>query len=157
MKEEAKENLPSRRYKKYYTYIDPIVADPVIRGYFTLVASLLLTAFFIFFALSPTFSTIVGLLRKIEDQKRIITRLDSKINNLILAQEVYSQIEAELPLLHTALPTRPLPESVLLDVLRVASQSAVKINAFQIGDIYLSGVNPEKESLAPSSQTEKMI
>ncbi len=39
------ENL-TKRYSRYYIYIEPIVSDPLIRGYFSLVASILLIAFF---------------------------------------------------------------------------------------------------------------
>lgn len=156
MTEETETIFPGRRYSKYYTYIEPIIADPVIRGYFTLVASLLLTAFFILFALSPTFSTIVGLVRKIDDQKKVLAALDSKINNLILAQENYAQIESDLPLLEAALPVKPVPETILLGVLDSASGSAVAITSFQIGDVYLSGVNPtEKALVAPPSKGVK--
>lgn len=157
MTKETETVLPGRRYNKYYTYIEPILEDPVIRGYFTLVASLLLTAFFILFALSPTFSTIVGLVRKIDDQKKVLAALDSKISNLILAQENYAQIESDLPLLEAALPVKPIPETILLGVLDSASGSAVGVTSFQIGDVYLSGVNPtEKALVTPPSKGVKL-
>lgn len=141
----------TRRNSRYYTQIEPIVSDPVIRGYFTLVASFLLTAFFILFALSPTFSTIVGLLRKIEDQKKVVSALDSKITNLITAQENYSRVEPLLPLLETALPTRPLPDQVLADLVKSSSASGLKVTSIQVDDVYLSGINPIKEGDTPAT------
>lgn len=132
-----------RKFGRYYTYIEPVMADPVIKGYFTLIASLLLVAFFIFFALSPTFSTIVGLVRKIDDQKQALASLDKKINNLIIAQESYSQLESDLPILDTALPEKPMPESLLLGVLNSASNSGVTLTSFQINEVFLSGLNPK--------------
>lgn len=155
MTKETETILPGRRYNKYYTYIEPIIGDPVIRGYFTLVASLLLTAFFILFALSPTFSTIVGLVRKIDDQKKVLAAMDTKISNLILAQENYAQIESDLPLLEAALPVKPVPETILLGVLDSASGSAVAITSFQIGDVYLSGVNPAQK--APGDPSANVV
>lgn len=132
----------SKRYRRYYTYIEPVVVDPVIRGYFTLIASMLLTAFFILFALSPTFSTIVGLYRKISDQKKLITTMDTKISNLIVAQENYTDFEPYLPLLNTSFPSKPAPESVITGALKDASASGVSVNAFQISQAYLSGSKP---------------
>lgn len=157
-KQNIKDLVPAtRRNSRYYTQIEPIMSDPVIRGYFTLVASFLLTAFFILFALSPTFSTIVGLVRKIDDQKKVIAALDSKITNLITAQENYSQVEKKLPLLEAALPTRPLPDEILSDIVKSASTSGVKITSLQVDEVYLSGINPVKEAEAPvaSPQTQQ--
>lgn len=128
-----------KKYSRYYTYIEPIVSDPVIAGYFTLVATLLLTAFFIFFALSPTFSTIVGLVRKIEDQKKLIAAMDTKINSLIIAQENYTQVEQFLPLLDSAIPQRPLPETLITDTLRISSSSGIVNNSFRIASVDLLG------------------
>ncbi len=150
------ESVPStRRNSRYYTQIEPIIADPVLRGYFTLIASFLLTAFFILFALSPTFSTIVGLVRKIDDQKKIISSLDAKITNLITAQENYSQIEPKIPLLETALPTKPIPEQILDELVKTSTASGVNITTIQINEVYLSGVNPVKIEAGPKAPPEK--
>lgn len=142
-----------KRYSKYYTYIEPIIFDPVIAGYFTLVATLLLTAFFIIFALSPTFSTIVGLRRKIDDQKKLKSQMDSKINSLIIAQENYSQIEEYLPLIETAIPQKPLPETLITDTLSTSSSSGVVIRSFRIGRVELFGTKP----LSSESQNAQPI
>ncbi len=139
-----------RRFGKYKTQIEPVMSDPIIRGYFTLVASFLLIAFFIFFALSPTFSTVVGLVRKIDDQKKTLQTLDSKITNLITAQENYSQIESKLPLLDSAMPQTPMPQAVLQEILATSTFSGVTITTLQIGDVYLSGINPKRQ---PSDST----
>lgn len=153
-RQNTKDLVPAtRRNSRYYTQIEPIMSDPVIRGYFTLVASFLLTAFFILFALSPTFSTIVGLLRKIDDQKKVIAALDSKITNLITAQENYSQVEQKLPLLEAALPTRPLPDEVLTELVKSGSASGVKITSLQVDEVYLSGINPVKVGEAGAATT----
>ena len=127
MTENTDSNIVSRRNRRYYTYIEPVTTDPIVRGYFTLVASMLLVAFFIIFALSPTFSTIVGLNRKIEDQKKVIVDLDSKISSLIKAQETYSQVESQIPILMIAVPQKPSPDEVLLDVVKTATASGVTV------------------------------
>ena len=149
-----------KRYSKYYTYIEPIIFDPVIAGYFTLVATLVLTAFFIIFALSPTFSTIVGLMRKIDDQKKLISQMDSKINSLIIAQENYSQMEEYLPLIENAIPKKPLPETLITDTLSTSSSSGVVIKSFRIGRVDLFGtklLSSGPESSQPTSVNNKAI
>lgn len=147
--------IASRRFSKYYTYIEPITSDPVIRGYFTLIASILLTAFFIIFALSPTFSTIVGLTRKIDDQKKVLASLDSKINSIILAQENYSRVEPDLPLLDRALPTKPEPDVVLQDVINTGSGSGVVLSSFQVSEVYLRGINPTEKAPEKKPQEQQ--
>lgn len=122
----------SSRYRKYYTYIEPIISDPLVRSYFGLVASLLLITFLIVFALSPTINVILGLQKQISDQQNTITALDTKISSLVQAQEAYNKAEAFIPLLNQALPENPAPQAVISDVHKVASASGVAIVAFQI-------------------------
>jgi Tfp pilus assembly protein PilO len=105
-------DLP-KRYQRYYTYLEPVIADPLVRGYFSLVASFLLVAFFLFFALSPTINTILALQKKITEQKKIIASLETKISNLTAAQENYRQVESLIPLLLIALPDNPSPQTVV--------------------------------------------
>lgn len=127
-----------RRYRRYYTYIEPMVTSPVVRGYFTLVASMLLVAFFLIFALSPTINTISGLIKKIDDQKAVLAKMDSKIESLVTAQANYSEVEDKLPLLTVAVTERPEPEGILADILKVASSSGVKIQGVRMKDLNLA-------------------
>ncbi|KKU92318.1 MAG: hypothetical protein UY21_C0002G0017 [Microgenomates group bacterium GW2011_GWA1_48_10] len=143
---EGKDPALLKRYSRYYTYIEPVFTDPVIRGYFTLIASILLIAFFIVFALSPTSSTILGLTRKIDDQRKLTTALDAKISSLIIAQENYSQAESSLPNLHTALPIKPYPDEILTHLLTTASASGIALTSVQISGIDLENEPPEKSA-----------
>lgn len=127
-----------QRYQRYYAYLSPVASDPLIRGYFSLVASLLLVAFFLVFALSPTFNTIVVLQKKITDQRLIVSSLDSKISALISAQDVYSQIEKQVYLLDMALPSKPNPQGMAADVVSTASSSGISLVSLQFQTIPLS-------------------
>lgn len=133
-----------QRYQRYYEYLYPIASDPIIRGYFSLVASILLIAFFLVFALSPTFNTIVSLQKKITDQKTIISALDAKISALVIAQDVFSQVESQVPLVKLALPDKPVPQGIVTDVLSAASSSGVAIVSLQFQQMPLSKNAPAK-------------
>lgn len=122
----------SSRYRQYYMYIEPVISDPVVRGYFSFVATLLLVSFLIIFALSPTMNVILGLRKQISDQKQTINALDTKVALLVQAQESYNKIQAYLPLLDQALPENPAPQTVITDVHKVASSAGVILTAFQI-------------------------
>ena len=79
-----------KRFSRYYTYVEPVIRDPIVKGYFTIIASLFLISFFMFFALSPTATTIVGLFRRVEDQKQTLAAMDKKISDSIVAQNNYA-------------------------------------------------------------------
>ena len=135
------------RYERYYTYIEPVMVDPIIRGYFSLVASFILVAFFVIFALSPTVNTILSLNKKISDQKITITALDAKIAALISAQQNYSQVENFLPLVDTALPKKPMVQTAVNAIFETASTSAVTVSGLQFKTFTLFGGAP------PTTQT----
>lgn len=126
------------RYQRYSTYLTPIVSDPLIRSYFGLVASILLIAFFLFFALSPTFNTILGLQKKIQDDQTIDAALQQKISDIIHAQDVYSQIQPQLNLLDQAMPDKPFPQGLIADILNSASSSGVVLSSLQFQSVPLT-------------------
>lgn len=129
-----------RQFRRYYTYIEPVISDPIVRSYFSIVASLILTALFVVFALSPTISTILGLVKKIDDQKKTIALMDQKINDLITAQDSYSSFQPRLEALTNALPEVSIPETAIDSVYRAASASAVAVSSLQFGEIPISSV-----------------
>lgn len=131
------ENL-QRRYSRYYVYIEPVVTDPLIRGYFSLVASIMLVAFFLIFALSPTINTILVLTKKINEQRSTIKILDQKIADLVTAQANYTQIESSLPILYTAVPTSPTPQTIISAANSSASASGIPLEGLQFRDLPLS-------------------
>src|SRR5574340_639843 len=120
-------DLLARRYSRYYIYLEPVVSDPLIRGYFSFVASLFLIAFLLVFALSPTVNTMLALQKKIGEQRRILAALEQKIGALVTAQQNYSQIESNLPVLLRALPKSPDPQVIAEGVTQLASASGVTV------------------------------
>lgn len=132
-----RENL-ARRYSRYYVYLEPIVADPLVRGYFSLVASLLLVSFFLVFALSPTINTILALQKKIEEQKQVDTALQKKIADLVAAQDSFAQIQEILPAVFVGVPITPTPQTIISGVAVSASASGVKQTGISFHDLPLS-------------------
>ncbi|MBI3887943.1 hypothetical protein HY310_02650, partial [Candidatus Microgenomates bacterium] len=64
--------------------------------------------------------------------------LDTKIANLVKAQDSYTQALPYIPLLNQALPSNPNPQTVINDIHKVASGSAVNLVAFQVQAVPLS-------------------
>lgn len=128
----------AKRYSRYYIYIEPVVSDPLIRGYFSLVASFLAIAFFMVFALSPTINTILALQKKITEQKQVVAALNQKITNLVTAQANYSQVESSLPNLMTALPLTPTAQTIISGVMTSASASGITLTSLEFKNLPLS-------------------
>ncbi len=151
-------NQISKYYRRYSSYLSAVIADPIIRSYFSLVASLFLVAFLLVFALSPTINTILGLQKKITDQEEILSRLDSKISSLVAAGEAYNGLRTYLPLLDAALPDRPEPQVVVEDVSRTASSSAVVVTSLQFKNVNLTDDFPiDKEIIAKTPEVGFLV
>lgn len=125
----------ARRYSRYYIYLEPVVADPLIRSYFSFVASLLLVAFFLVFALSPTINTILTLQKKIGEERKIDAALTQKIINLTLAQDSFSQATPGFLKLLAAIPTDPSPQTIASGVVKSASDSGLTVSGLQFADV----------------------
>lgn len=70
-------------------------------------ATFVLIIFFTYFAIRPTALTIASLLGEIESKKILKTELNKKINNIILAQDLFSQVEGKYSIVNNSLPDRP--------------------------------------------------
>ena len=126
-----------QKYRRYFAYIQPILADPIVRSYFGLVASLILITFLILFALSPTINIILGLRKKISDQQNTLAALTAKVGALVAARAVYSEIEPKLIFLDRALPLEPQPQDLIRDLHASATASGVMVAGLQFKTIPL--------------------
>lgn len=146
-----------QRYQRYYTYLEPVIADPLVRGYFGLIASFLLVAFFLVFALSPTVNTILSLRKKIADQNATVITMDKKIANLILAHENYNQVEDLIPVLEAALPNQPAPQTAINQIVLTATPSGITISGMQFRNITLLGDLTAPVPAEPSDMIPKDV
>jgi Tfp pilus assembly protein PilO len=124
--------------RKHRKYIELVVQDPLIRGYFEIMATIFLVVFFLIFAIRPTFDTIAQLVKKTDELKEVDTNLGKKIKDLILAQSVYSRLEEKLPLLDRAMPSKPTVDTLITDLETVVRNSNVELTTFTITKIGLT-------------------
>lgn len=64
-------------------------------------------SFFIFFAIKPTFLAISSLLGEIKSKQILVKELKTKINDIIVAQDLFSQVQERYSLVESSLPSRP--------------------------------------------------
>lgn len=69
--------------------------------------TLFLVSFFIFFAIKPTLLTISALIGDIRSKELLSTELKSKINDVIVAQDLFSQVQEKYSLIESSLPSSP--------------------------------------------------
>ena len=71
-------SMRHQRYQRYFVDLSRFYQKKQTRVYTGLVLTILTTIFFLIFAIRPTLITIAGLIKKIEDQKIIVEKLDKK-------------------------------------------------------------------------------
>lgn len=69
--------------------------------------TLFLISFFVFFAIKPTLLTISALIGDIRSKELLSTELKSKINDVIVAQDLFSQVQEKYSLIESSLPSSP--------------------------------------------------
>jgi len=67
----------------------------------------ILISFFTFFAIRPTLLTISKLVGDIKAKELLVKQLKSKINDVIVSQDLFSQVQEKYALVESSLPTSP--------------------------------------------------
>jgi Tfp pilus assembly protein PilO len=130
-----------------------MVKTPVIRAYFSLIASLFALSFFGAFAIRPTVNTIVELQKKITDASFTNQKLQEKINALSEAQTQYSLVQADLPIVFSALPKDPDFSSLLKQIENIAVASGVSVTGIQFQSVLLFDTKKTESTLSALTQT----
>jgi Tfp pilus assembly protein PilO len=92
-----------------------------------LLLSVFATAFFIFFAIRPTLTTITTLLKKIEDQKQVNVKLDTKLAQLTEASQELLKYDEDLPKIEQAIPEEAKMDQFVARIEKLATESQVSL------------------------------
>lgn len=147
-------------YRQYFTYIpQPIRARG--RDFAAVSASLLLTAFFLFFAIRPTANAIADLLGEIKAREKSDAQLQEKIDQIIKAQNFYNQIYDRLFLVEEALPQNPQIASLAKEIEAQRLKENLDLNKLGYSSLVLTdekGKGKEKKTadLTPINFTLNM-
>lgn len=95
-----------RRYRRYYHNLGILYKKPAVRNFTFLILSLLTAAFFGFFAIKPSVSTIGELVKEIKDKRMASEKLEQKINALSIAQREYARVQPDLSRIYAVLPNK---------------------------------------------------
>lgn len=99
----------------------------------------MITAFFIMFAIRPTFATIVKLQKNIEESRTTLKDLETKVTALSKAATLLEKIKPQLPSLETSIP----PDGMRYDELSysleaLAQNTETTLESFTLGDSLVS-------------------
>jgi Tfp pilus assembly protein PilO len=137
----------SARYRVYFRNIIAIYRQRKdVKMFLELILSMITISIFLTFAFRPTFLTIIDLVKEIKSKKETLVKMDTKIRNLGKAEELYGQKQAQIELLKTAVPDRPLPETFVQQIEGLANKYSVDISGITISNLTLKGKEkPKKE------------
>ena len=108
---------------------------PSVQVSLGVVLAFMITAFFIMFAIRPTFATIVKLQKNIEESRTTLKDLETKVAALSKAATLLEKIRPQLPRLETSIP----PDGMRYDELAysleaLAQNTETALESFTLGD-----------------------
>lgn len=126
-------------YDRYYQRIKTWGRQPKtqISGMITL--SIFTVAFFLSMAILPTFKTIAGLRKEIDDQQEVKAKLTRKAAALETAEVNYTKAINDLKLINSILPEKEELERLAWQIQWLANQQGLTINSGSFGGFNLVG------------------
>lgn len=120
---------------------------PIVKVSTALMLTLFAIIFFGIFAIRPTLSTIAELVKKIDEQKVIVEKLNKKSAALATAQSEYLLVENKLGLVEAAIPPTHSTEQLLKQIEGAAAELQLPLSSLQVDTLLLP----------PDPQDERMI
>jgi len=143
------------RYRKYFLNVYQVYnKKPDVKMYLEIILTLGAITFFGASALRPTILTITELNEQIKKKEEIIVEMDTKIQNIRIAQGLYAQEAEAISLLDSAVPSEPQPDFVVRQFEGLANSNNSTILGMSTGEVLLVGKD-DKET-RKSSSLEKL-
>lgn len=131
-------NPDSKKYFRYFTYIQPVLKIPIVKTYGSVILTLLVTAIFILFAIKPTVETILTLQKKLIDSREVLAKISKKSQDLSTARNNYIALDSGVKLkIQQAIPQTPTVGDLIQTLEGAAAASQASISALQIHPVSL--------------------
>jgi len=108
-----------------------LLASQETQAYAMAFFSFFALAFFTIFAIRPTLISFFNLQSQIEDAKDVNVQLETKIEQLLAAQQVYQDYQSELELLDKALPDDPEFAQLIQKLEQIVNDNEATATAFE--------------------------
>ena len=112
---------------------------PSVQVSIGVVLALFITAFFIMFAIRPTFATIVTLQKTIVESRETLKLLETKVTSLGKASTLLEKIKPQLPLLDSSIPANGMNyDEISYSLEALAQNTETTLESFTLGKSILS-------------------
>lgn len=142
-----------KHYSRYYTALEPYIQNPHTRSYFTVSLTLFALTIFGWFAIQPTITTIVGLVKELHTVRQVNRDLEAKISALVKAQDTLAKEAENLAPLDEGFPVGPNLSYVVGEIEAAATLSQVTLASLQISRITFS----QHQIISTGSLTEQPL
>lgn len=140
-------NRASLKHATKKTYLEYMRLFPVLKKernkqYGMLIFTFATMTFFGIFAINPTLTTIVELQRTLKDAQFVEEQLSTKIKNLSVLQNQYTQITPDLEIIGQAVPTTPEATLFMGQLQAIVARSGVSLQGIGFGGLILNAISP---------------
>lgn len=132
-----KQNFSSSkaRYSRYYTYIKPVLKNPLVKSFAPTIFSFITIIVLTIFVLRPTISTILDLQKRAQDSRHVLDTLNKKGEGLVSGKQNLDAINPQVrQRIDNIIPDAP-NITALINTLQTDAQASV--SAFQIQPLTL--------------------
>jgi Tfp pilus assembly protein PilO len=133
--------LEYTRYRHYFHRLWVFYQKPVAKVSTALLLTLFTIIFFAAFAIRPTLATVAELLKKINDQEKVLNEMKQKSAALASAQQEYMTAQERIIKLNAAVPTGEEMQSLIKMLEGTAAFHQVAIDSLSLGDITYQGAD----------------
>lgn len=122
--------MAAAKYTRYYTYIKPVIENPIVKTTAPYVFSILTITIFVLFAIRPTISTILSLQKQLENNQKILASLNKKSQDLATGRKNLESLGPNVKIaIGNAIPSQTDIPSLIrnLQTASVSSISAIQI------------------------------
>lgn len=134
----------SKRYFRYFTYVEPVLKAPIVRTYGSLILTFISLTVFVIFAIKPTFETILVLQKKLSDEQAVLKQIKQKSQDLRTGIENYQKLDdSTKQKIDTTVP-KNLDLGTVVSALEQAALSAeASVSALQFQPITMEKSNDQ--------------
>jgi len=124
-------------------------------------ATFILISFFTFFAIKPTLLTISRLVGDIKAKEILVKQLKAKINDVIISQDLFSQVQEKYALIESSLPTSPRFYQSATQIVGLTEKNQIYLNKISYSpadsNYYSTNISTSSSYLSASSLLSELL
>ncbi|EKD57423.1 MAG: hypothetical protein ACD_57C00307G0001 [uncultured bacterium] len=128
------------RYKELFLNISVLYKKRAdLRAFLEIVLSIVAVIVFVMFALKPTALTIISLVQQIKEERKTLSTLTQKANDLQKAGTLLAQNQRYIDNINTAVSSAPAPDMFMKQIEGLSARHSVDLMGLVVSDVVLIG------------------